>query len=73
MARKGTSLPKSRIEHSVYGLGTIVDVNNHYTTISFDDAGTRKFLTRLVEFSPSDVPCPPKPRRKKSAGPSTSV
>jgi hypothetical protein len=57
--------PKSRIEHAVYGTGTIVETNERYTTIAFDEAGTRKFLTERVELVGSDTEAPAKRVRKK--------
>lgn len=61
--------PNDRISHSVHGLGTISQVSEQYTTIAFDEAGTRKFLTRMVQLARSDTPTPPKPvrQRKKAA------
>ena len=68
MAEKTQAVsPKDRIDHSVFGLGTIVEVDGRYTTIAFDEAGTRKFLTSMVEFSPSAAPAPARARRKKKA------
>ena len=61
------ALRNSRIDHSEYGLGTVTDVNERYTTIDFDESGTKKFITDMVKLSPSDTPAPAKPRRKKAA------
>jgi hypothetical protein len=59
---------KDRVDHPVYGLGTIVMVNAHHTTIDFDTAGTKKFLTSVVRLDRSEAPAPPKPvRRVKKA------
>ncbi len=63
MAKKETPV---RIDHAVFGLGTVIEANERYTTIAFDEAGTRKFLTSMVELSPSDTPKPARPRRKKA-------
>jgi hypothetical protein len=62
--------PKSRVDHEVYGLGTVVDVNAGYTTIAFDEAGTKKFMTSMVKLVGSDTPAPAKAARhkKKAAG-----
>jgi hypothetical protein len=57
--------PKNRIDHAVYGLGTIVEVNERYTTIAFDGAGTRKFVTTMVKLVGSDTPAPGRPSRRK--------
>jgi hypothetical protein len=56
---------KDRIDHSVFGLGTIVDINEHYTTIAFDESGTRKFVTRMVKLSASETPAPARRGGKK--------
>ena len=52
--------PKDRIDHSVFGLGTIVEIDERRTTIAFDKSGTRKFVTSMVKLSPSDTPAPKK-------------
>lgn len=68
--------PKDRIDHSGYGLGTIVDVNERHTSIDFDEAGIKKFMTSMVELSSSSKPAPEKPaksRKKKAAKPSPST
>ncbi len=57
---------KDRIEHSVYGTGTIADVTDRYTMIDFDEHGSKKFLTSMVKLSPSDTEAPAKVRRKKT-------
>jgi len=55
-----------RINHHVYGLGTITEVNARHTTIEFDENGTRKFLSDVVKLEKSDTPAPAKPARKKA-------
>jgi hypothetical protein len=57
--------PKDRVAHSVFGTGTIVDINEHYTTIAFDESGTRKFVTSMVKLSASDTPAPARRGGKK--------
>jgi hypothetical protein len=67
-AKKAQSFSaKDRIDHYVYGLGTIVEINERHTTIAFDENGTRKFLTDVVKLSPSDTPAPAKRTTKKKA------
>jgi hypothetical protein len=67
-ASKKVPSRNERIEHSVFGLGTIVDMNDQHTTVEFDEAGTKKFVTSIFRFSRSDAPAPVKaPRRKKPA------
>ncbi len=66
MARDRLSFSTNdRVGHSVFGTGTISQVNEQYTTIVFDESGTRKFLTRMVELARSDTPAPAKPVRQK--------
>ena len=67
---------KDRIDHSTYGLGTISEVNERHTTILFDDAGTKKFVTHLVKLVRSDTPAPVlvrRARKKKVAPPPPSA
>lgn len=56
-----------RVNNSVYGLGTISDVNPKYTTIVFDQNGTKKFVTSMLRVEHSSTPAPVKPVRKKAA------
>ena len=56
--------PKDRIDHSVFGLGTIVGIDERHTTIAFDESGTRKFVTSMVVLAPSDTPAPARRVRK---------
>ena len=50
--------PKDRVDHAVFGLGTIVQIDERHTTIAFDQTGTRKFMTSMVQLAPSDTPAP---------------
>jgi len=56
-----------RVLHQAYGPGTIVEVNLQRTTIEFDTAGRRKFVTSLVQLEKSDVAAPPPPKRASRA------
>lgn len=60
-----TFRPKDRINHSVFGTGTIEESNSRYITILFDEVGTKKFVTEMVKLEPSDTPAPAKPARRK--------
>jgi hypothetical protein len=55
--------PKDRIDHSHFGLGTIVEIDERYATIEFDETGTRRFVTGMLRVVPSDTPRPPRRRR----------
>ena len=63
----GAFSAKERVAHSIYGLGTISHVDERLTTIDFDENGTRKFLTDVVQLEHSDTPTPAKPVRTKNA------
>ena len=54
-----------RIHHYLFGLGTILALNERHTTISFDENGTKKFLTSVVRLEHSSTPAPAKPPRSK--------
>ena len=56
-----------RVNHSEHGLGKITEVNPRHTTISFDTAGVRKFVTSMVRLEKSDAPAPAKASRAKAA------
>ncbi len=56
-----------RVNHGTFGCGTIKFVDSQYTTIAFDDRGTKKFLTQVVQLEHSDVPRPRKPGRVTQA------
>lgn len=58
-----------RVMHSSYGLGTIGQVNERHTTIVFDENGTRKFLTSVVQLARSSTPAPAKPARTRKKKP----
>ena len=58
--------PKDRVEHSVFGVGTMTDITTQRTTVDFDESGSRTFVTSMVKLAPSDTPPPaPRTRRKK--------
>ena len=68
MAKTGEAFAVAdRVQHSDYGLGRIKEVDARYTTIDFDDAGVKKFVTDLVRLTRSDTPAPAKPSRASRA------
>jgi hypothetical protein len=50
--------PKDRVDHSVFGPGTIVEIDDRRTTIAFDETGVRKFATGMIQLAASDTPAP---------------
>lgn len=56
---------KDRVDHSVFGLGTIVEINDRRTTVAFDESGLRKFVTSMIRLAPSDTPAPARRGRAK--------
>ncbi len=50
------------IRHAKYGLGTIVERDDDRTTVEFDTAGVRKFVTSLAAFEAAEGEAPKKKR-----------
>jgi len=69
MAKVPAFSAKDRIHHTVHGHGTILKVDERRTTIAFDEAGTKIFVTSMVELAKSDEPAPTRrsSRKKKTA------
>lgn len=66
MSKKTISFaPKDRIDHKVFGTGTIVELDQWHTVIAFDSGETKKFVTSMVKIAPSDTEPPAKPVRRK--------
>jgi hypothetical protein len=62
--------PGDRVNHSIYGDGTITAVNEYHTRITFDTHGPRTFVSSRIVLSSSSTPAPVKPapqRRKRAA------
>jgi hypothetical protein len=55
-----------RVSQPTYGVGTLVEVNEHHTVIDFDEGGRRTFATRLVVLQASNEPAPAKTPRKRA-------
>jgi hypothetical protein len=63
-----------RVNNPTFGIGTIKEAGSQYTTILFDDHGSKKFLTQLVQLERSDAPPREKPvRTAKAAVPKTAT
>ena len=60
----------SRVVEPTYGLGSVVAVEDNYTSVQFDEHGMKKFLTSLSRLEPSNEPLPPgmkgKVRKKRA-------
>ena len=65
MAKKAAFAVKSRINHQVYGDGSITEMNNYHTVILFDEHGSKKFVTSMVKLAHSDTAAPEKPIRRR--------
>jgi hypothetical protein len=56
-----------RVSQPTYGVGTLIEVNEHHTVIDFDEHGRRVFSTRLVTLQASNEPAPAKAVRKRAS------
>jgi len=54
--------PGQYIRHAKYGCGTIVTRDNDRTTVDFDTAGTKMFVTALAAFEMAEGQAPAKKR-----------
>jgi hypothetical protein len=50
------------IRHAKYGLGTIVERDDDRTTVEFDTAGVKKFVTSIAAFEAAEGEAPKKKR-----------
>ena len=55
-----------RVNHFLYGPGTIAEIGHTYTVIDFDTNGRRKFVTTMVQLTPTNIEAPP-PAKKTRA------
>ena len=72
MAFKPAFAPGSQIEHTKYGLGSVVSCNEEHIVMKFDDHGEKKFVLSIVmpNLKKSDRQPPAEKRRatrKKAA------
>lgn len=54
--------PGQYIRHAKYGCGTIVERDDELTTVEFDTAGLKKFVTSLAAFEVAEGQAPQKKR-----------
>jgi hypothetical protein len=67
----------AQVEHTIFGLGTVMSINEERIVIKFDDHGEKKFVTPMVVASlkKSDRQPPAEKRasrRKKAAAPAVA-
>lgn len=48
MANKPAFAQGAQVEHSKYGLGSVVSCTDDYIVIKFDEHGEKKFVTSIV-------------------------
>jgi hypothetical protein len=64
------SFPReARVTHRRFGAGVVLDVDARYTIVDFDESGTRKFVTSLLQLDACDLPRPIRPpvtRRRRA-------
>jgi hypothetical protein len=53
------------IRHAKYGCGTIVTRDDERTTVDFDTAGMKLFVTSLATFEPAEGEAPKKKRSSR--------
>ena len=76
MANKPAFAAGAQVEHTKYGLGSVVSCNDEHVTIKFDDHGEKKFVLSMVmpNLKKSDRQPPAEKRRaaRKKAVPATT-
>lgn len=77
MASKPPFAQGAQIEHTKFGLGSVLSCNDEYTVIKFDDHGEKKFVTSMVvpSLKKSDRQPPVEKRRatRKKAAPAAGA
>jgi hypothetical protein len=75
MAAKPAFAQGAQIEHSKFGLGSVLSCNEEYIVIKFDDHGEKKFVTNMVmgslKKSDRQPPAEKKGARRKKAAPAS--
>ena len=62
-----TLKPGQYIRHSKYGCGTIVTRDDSRTTVDFDTAGVKLFVTAMAAFEPAEGEAPKRKRPSSRA------
>lgn len=79
MATKQPYSKDSQVEHSKFGLGSVVSCTDEYIVIKFDDHGEKKFISSMAlsSIKKSDRQQPVEKRatraRKKAAAPAATA
>ena len=79
MATKPAFATGAQVEHSKFGLGSVMSCAEDYIVIKFDDHGEKKFVSSIAlpQIKKSDRQPPPEKRatraRKKAAPPAAAV
>ncbi len=77
MASKPAFATGAQLEHSKFGLGSVVSCTDEYIVIKFDEHGEKKFVLSIVlpALKKSDRQPPAEKRRasKKKAAPAATV
>ena len=73
MANKPAFATGAQVEHTKFGLGSVISCNDDYIVIKFDEHGEKKFVTSMVlpALKKSDRQPPVEKRRaaRKKAAP----
>jgi hypothetical protein len=71
MAAKPAYATGAQVEHSKFGLGSVLSCSEDYVVIKFDDFGEKKFVTSIalpsIKKSDRQPPAEKKRARKKAA------
>ena len=75
MATKPAFATGAQVEHTKFGLGSVISCNEEYIEIKFDESGQKKFITSMAlsALKKSDRQPPVEKRRaaRKKAAPAT--
>ncbi len=77
MANKPAFATGAQVEHTKFGLGSVISCNDDYIVIKFDDHGEKKFITSMAlpALKKSDRQPPVEKRRaaRKKAAPAVAA
>lgn len=74
MATKPAYAQGAQVEHSKFGLGSVVSCNEEHIVIKFDEYGEKKFVAHIalpnIKKSDRQPPAEKRPSRRKKTSPS---